>query len=86
MPALPIGVYGGASGSGVGAVGGYGASGSGAYGYGYGGIDEEGVRDERQARQDVREADLRALEQEDFDPDTCEQHFVFLKDFQFLTF
>ncbi|KAL5519398.1 EXO84 [Sanghuangporus vaninii] len=69
VPALPIGAYGG-SGAGVGSTGGYGASTSGGYGYGYGGIDEEGVRDERQARQDVRETDLRALEQEEFDPDT----------------
>ncbi|EJC98814.1 uncharacterized protein FOMMEDRAFT_23599 [Fomitiporia mediterranea MF3/22] len=60
VPALPIGAYG------AGGVGGRGAGVGGAYGYGY---DDEGVRNEKEARRDVREQDLRALEKEGFDPD-----------------
>ena len=56
VPSLPIGTFGlGAGGAGIGA----------------GGRDEEGVRDEREAREDPRETDLKALENEVFDPDTC---------------
>ena len=56
VPSLPIGTFGlGAGGAGIGA----------------GGRDEEGVRDEREAREDSRETDLKALENEVFDPDTC---------------
>lgn len=53
VPSLPIGAYGLGAGRG-------GERGGDAYGYG--GVDEEGVRNEREARQDVREVDLRALE------------------------
>ena len=56
VPSLPIGTFRlGAGGAGIGA----------------GGRDEEGVRDEREAREDPRETDLKALENEVFDPDTC---------------
>ena len=56
VPSLPIGTFGlGAGGAGIGA----------------GGRDEEGVRDEREAREDPRETDMKAMENEVFDPDTC---------------
>lgn len=60
VPSLPVGAYA----AGMGASGG-----GGAYGYGYG--DDEGFRDTRE-RVDVREADMRALENDTFDPDACE--------------
>lgn len=57
VPSLPIGSFGlGAGGMGMGAGR---------------GMDEEGVRDEREAREDPREGDMRALENEKFDPDAC---------------
>ena len=40
--------------------------------YGNGAVDEEVVRDEKDIMRDVREADLRELERERFDPDACE--------------
>lgn len=78
VPALPIGAYAGAGGLGVGVGAGRRGAGAGAQyedAYGYG-MDEEGVRTGRAARPDVREADLRGLESEAFDPDACELHIL----------
>lgn len=65
VPSLPIGSFG---------------LGAGVVGMGAGrGMDEEGVRDEREAREDPREGDMRALESEKFDPDACmySRHVLF---------
>ena len=64
VPALPVGAYGGVS-SRISGMGRYDA-------YGNGAVDEEVVRDEKDIMRDVREADLRELERERFDPDACE--------------
>ncbi|KAH8119727.1 hypothetical protein DFH11DRAFT_1556163 [Phellopilus nigrolimitatus] len=68
VPSLPIGAYAAGAGAGMMSAG-VGASSGMGYGTGYRMEDEEGVRDVREARAYVREADLKALERESFDPD-----------------
>ena len=72
VPSLPVGAY---------AAGMGGSSGAAAYGYEY---DDEGFRDTRE-RVDVREADMRAFERDNFDPDACESAYSASKESCVLT-